>query len=167
MEAFMTRLRCFSTLGLLTFLSTASLAGCGGGDDAGGGTGAFIGMWQYTSGTSNTSCPMIGVNETSQLAGEKVPIAKGIDSPLVYSETNTNCSWKMNVSGNVATIISGQSCTFMDNGVSFTGTYSAGTFTITGTTGQFSGTANAMANVNGSIVNCSITGNGGLSKITN
>jgi hypothetical protein len=163
----MNRLRCFSTLGLLTVLFTPVLAGCGGGDDAGGGTGAFIGMWQYTSGTTNTQCPMINVNNTDQLAGQKVPIAKGIDSPLVYSESDTNCTWKMTVSGSVASISPGQSCMFTDNGITFTGTYTAGTFTITGTTGLFSGTLSAMANVNGSIVNCTSTGSGGLSKISN
>jgi hypothetical protein len=124
-------------------------------------------MWQFTSGTSNTQCPMIGVNQTDQLTGQKIPIAKGIDTALVYSDSETNCTWKMTVNGSVASVTSGQTCMFTDTGIVFTQTYTAGTFTVTGITGVFSGSSTATGNINGSIVNCNITGNGGLSKISN
>lgn len=149
---------------LMVTLFAAMAAACGG--DDGGGNGNFIGEWQYTSGTTTTTCQGEAA-ETEQLVGEKVRISKGIDSPLVLSETDSNCTWKMTVNGSVATIATGQSCTESEGGISATLTYTAGTFTVTGTTGTFSGTANAMVNIGGAVVNCTVTGSGGLNKVAN
>lgn len=141
-----------------------TLAGCGAEEDD---LAQFIGEWQYTSGTENTQCQSINYNDLSQLTGQKVRISKGVDVPLVYSETDTNCVWKLSVNGNVASVNSGQTCMFTEDGITFTGMYTAGTLTVTGTTATFSGSATASAIVQGLSVNCSITGTGGLTKVAN
>jgi hypothetical protein len=143
-------------------LGLTGVVGCGGDEDT---TGPFLGEWQFTSGTVNTQCPMIGFNQTDQLAGDKWRISKGIDSPLAFSDPDTNCVWKLTVNGMVANVMSGQSCTFTTSGSSVTAMYTAGTITVSGTTAQFSGTLTSMSNVQGSIVNCTTTGSGGLSKV--
>jgi hypothetical protein len=154
----------FGIRGLLVMCMAAFAAGpgCGGDEDT---TAGFLGEWQFTSGTVNTQCPAAGVNQTDQLAGDKWRISKGVDSPLAYSDASTNCVWKMNINGNVANVMSGQSCMFTDQGTTITAQYTAGTITVTGTTAQFSGTLSSMANFGGQVINCTSTGSGGLSKV--
>lgn len=159
-------MKAFGTRGavvLWVMLAAAAPMGCGGDEDT---TAGFLGEWQFSSGTFNTQCPSIGVNSIDQLTGDKFRIGRGVDAPLVYSEPDTNCSWKMTANGNVATVMSGQSCTFTEDGITFTAMYTAGTFTTTGTTALYSGSMSATANVNGSVINCMMTGSGGLSKIS-
>jgi hypothetical protein len=144
-------------------LAIGGLVGCGGDEDA---TVPFLGEWQFTSGTSNTKCPTLAIDENDQLVGDKFRISKGIDAPLVYSESGTNCTWKMTPNGSVANVTSGQSCTFTNaNGITFMVTYTAGTISVTGTTAQYSGSQSATANFQGATHNCTSTGSGGLSKI--
>jgi hypothetical protein len=154
-------LRVWGMLGLWTVLGAVG-AGCGGDEDT---TATFLGEWQFTSGTTNTKCPAIGVDQNDQLTGDKYRISKGIDSPLVYSEVGTSCNWKMTVNGNVANVMTGQSCTDTRDGVTYMAMYTAGTLTVSGTTAQYSGSLTATANVNGSVINCMSTGSGGMMKV--
>ena len=147
-----------------------SVASCGGGsssDDVSG----YVGMWQYTSGTSNTQCPMLGVNDTEQLTGQKETFAKGIDAPLIDSEPNTNCTLKFMVAAGTATAIPGQTCmtTLTSNGQADPETISvtSAVFTVTGsTTGHLSLSANLTVNANGTTVSCTYTGSGDLMRIS-
>ena len=144
-------------------LGAAAMAGCGAEEDS---TGMFVGEWLFTSGTENTQCPTLSINDTDQLSGVKLRIGKGVDSPLVYSETQRSCVWKMTPNGSVATISSGQSCgPFTEEGAMVTAMYTAGTFTVTGTTATYSGTRTAMVNIQNMVVNCTSTGSGGLMKV--
>lgn len=139
------------------------LAGCGEEEED---LSKFIGEWQYTSGTSNTQCPMLpAANDTQQLTNQKFRIAKGIDAPLVISEDE--CTWKLSVSGATVSIDSGQTCMFTDaDGIVYNVSYSTATLTVTGSTGTFSGSGTIMANVNGAILNCSTTATGGVKRNT-
>jgi hypothetical protein len=164
------------TNGLTKVLSLTALAlclatvGCGGGDDGGGDPAAFVGMWQYTSGTNNFQCPMLNTNDTSQLQGTKETFAKGVDAPLIYSDASTNCTVKFNISGTTATAPGGQSC--MTNLMTANGnfpttiTVTSAVFTVNGTTGHFSSSANFVVNANGTSINCSSTGSGDLMRIS-
>jgi hypothetical protein len=160
-------MKAFGIRGLLVLCVAAFAAGtgCGGDEDT---TAAFIGEWQFTSGTVNTQCPTIPYSDTTQLTGDKFRIGKGVDAPLTYSETDTNCVWKMNASGNTASIMPSQSCMFRDStGSNVTAMFTAGTFTVTGNTAMYSGSQNATVVLpNGATANCTSTGSGGLSKVS-
>lgn len=143
----------------------------------GGTTGAadlsgFIGGWQYVAGTSNLNCATIDVNETSQLTGDKYTIAKGVDAPLVYSETDSKCVWKYSSAGSVMTLLPNQTCMDKLNDqdlglIDVTITPIASTVTVTGTTATVAFSANYALNIRGSIVNCSMSASGNVSKISN
>lgn len=143
--------------------------GCGGGDDGGDAT-AFVGMWQYTSGTINFQCPMTGDNSTNQLQGEKETFAKGVDSPLISSDPNTNCTLKFNLSGMTATAAPGQVCmtsvTTAQGTFPTTITLTSAVFTVNGTTAHYSNSANLLLNINGTSINCSTTASGDLMRIS-
>ncbi len=160
-------MKSFGIRGLLVMCAAALAAGtgCGGDEDT---TGAFVGEWQFTSGTVNLQCPTIPYNDTTQLTGDKLRIAKGVDAPLIYSETDTNCVWKMNASANTATIMPSQSCMFRDStGANVTAMFTAGTFTVTGNTAMYSGSQSAtVVFQNGSTANCTSSASGGLSKVS-
>jgi hypothetical protein len=149
-------------------LATVGLVGCGGGsDDA---TGSFVGLWQYTSGTENLQCAMIGVNNISQLQGQKETFARGVGVPLINSDPNSNCTLNFNVAGSTATAIGGQTCMTTiatDQGsVPTTLTVTSAVFTVTGTTGHLSESVNFVINSGGQSINCSQTGSGDLLRLS-
>ncbi len=144
---------------------------------AGGTTGTtdlsgFVGGWQYVAGTSNLNCAAIGVNETTQLTGDKYTIARGVDAPLVYSEPDSKCVWKYSSAGSVMTLLGNQRCMdkFVDPDlgvIDVTITPIASTIAVTGTTATVAFSANYAMNIDGSIVNCSMSASGNVSKISN
>jgi len=151
--------------------------GSGGTSATGGTSGAadlsgFVGGWQYVAGTFNLSCPSVDLNETGQLTGDKFTIAKGVDAPLVLSESDSKCVWKYSSTGTVMTLLPNQMCMdkFVDEDlgtVDMTITPVAATMTVTGTTATIAFSANYAMNIGGSIVNCSATSSGNGSKISN
>jgi len=145
-----------------------ALAGCGSSDE--GGADSFIGQWQYTSGTSSTQCPMVGVNSITQLQGQKEVFARGVGSALINSDPNSNCILNFNVMGTTATAPAGQACQTTvntDSGpIPTTITLVSAVFVVTGTTARFSQSANFTLNVNGSSIQCMITGSGDLLRIS-
>src|SRR5436190_1615306 len=85
-------------------LAALGLWGCGGGSDD---TGAFVGSWQYSSGTMTTTCQGQGP-VVNQLSGT-VTVSKGISSPLVI--VNPTCTLKITPNGTAATLDpAGQIC---------------------------------------------------------
>lgn len=183
-------------LGVLGCAAVAGLVACGGSDDktpnntggtGGAGTGmtggmgggstvvdlsGFVGGWQYVAGTQNLTCASLQINETAQLTGDKFTIAKGVDAPLVWSEPESKCIWKYSSSGQVMTLLPTQMCMDKladeDLGlVDVTVTPIASTMTVTGTTATVAFSANYALNVSGTIVNCSLTASGNVTKISN
>jgi hypothetical protein len=154
---------------VLALVATLGLVGCSGGDDEGG-AGAFVGMWQYTAGTDNTQCPMVGVNSTTQLQGSKETFSRGVGAALINSDPNSNCILNFNIMGTVATAIPGQSCmtsVATDSGpIPTTINVVSAVFAVTGATARYSNSANFSLNINGSQVNCSITSSGDLVRIS-
>lgn len=155
----------------------ASNGGAGVPAASGGTTGAadlsgFVGGWQYVAGTQNLNCASLQVNETSQLTGDKYTIAKGVDAPLVYSETDSKCVWKYSNAGTVLTLLPNQSCMDKLNDedlgvVDVTITPIASTMTVTGTAATVAFSANYAMTIGGALVNCSMTASGNVTKISN
>jgi hypothetical protein len=144
------------------------VAGCGSSDE--GGADAFVGMWQYTSGTNNTQCPMLNVNSTDQLQGQKEVFSRGVGTALINSDPSSNCILNFNISGNTATAPAGQTCMTTiatDQGsVPTTISLVSAVFMVTGTTAHFSHSANFTLNANGSSIQCMETGSGDLLRIS-
>jgi hypothetical protein len=158
-------IRGFSGALLLVVLG---VAGCSSGDE--GGADAFVGMWQYTSGTQNTQCPMINVNTLDQLAGQKEVFSRGVGSALVNSDPGSSCILNFNISGNTATANAGQTCmtnVATDQGsIPTTITLVSAVFSVNGTTAHYSHSANFVLNVGGQSIQCSETGSGDLLRIS-
>jgi hypothetical protein len=150
-------------------LAALGLAGCSSGDEEGG-AGAFVGQWQYTAGTESTQCPMVGVNSISQLQGTKEIFARGVGSALINSDPNSNCILNFNVVGSTAMATPGQVCQTTintDSGpVPTTLNVVSAVFVVTGTTARYSHSANFTLNIQGSSIQCMVTGSGDLLRIS-
>ena len=98
----------------------------------------FVGVWSPTGGYLSLSCPVGGGSEDPT---QKLTLVAG-DSPdtiIVLPGSNPGCSIRASVSGNTATALLGEECTFSDRGVNAFYTYvPETTFTIdaTGTNGN-------------------------------
>lgn len=85
----------------------------------------FAGTWTYNTGASGTiSCPT--GNDTLDLGGNE-EFRPGTDSDLVVISSN-GCNIKMNINGNHADAIPGQSCSTTQDGVTATITYNSMTY---------------------------------------
>jgi len=149
-------------------MALLGLTGCGSGDE--GGADSFVGMWQYTSGTTNTLCPMLNVNNTDQLTGQKEVFSRGVGTALINSDPSSNCILNFNINGNTATAPAGQTCmtnVATDQGnIPTTINLVSAVFSVNGTTAHFSRSANFTLNVNGTSIQCMETGSGDLLRIS-
>jgi hypothetical protein len=127
----------------LVLVAGLALAGCGSSNSEADKTADFIGTWN-ASGTFTAECPPLLAKTTQPLDKFQQVVTKGTDSDLVTTTMFANCSLKMDVNGNLATVKSGQTCTVSVMGFQAMGTFTSGTFTVTGDTGTFSyaGTGN-------------------------
>ena len=128
-----------------------TLVGCG--SSSASNVDAWLGNWME-GGTQSTTCA--GVPVTTQL-DNTVIITAGTKAGTI--ETNAeSCTLVWDVSGDRATLESGQSCTVSSNGVSDTVSWTASTSTLNGNT------ITVMAG-GSDINNCSFTQQGTLTKI--
>jgi hypothetical protein len=109
---------------------------------------AFVGEWLVTSGDAQaTMCSGLPDLPAQSLADKMVTVSPGTDSALEL--TLAGCTFKLDVSGNVATARPGQSCmTTLDvSGLTFqvTLTFDSSTFTVTDGTGSLVQTGHASA----------------------
>jgi hypothetical protein len=115
-------------------------AGCG---SSGGGGGsdskAWVGSWR-NGGTQTTTCGAVTV--MTGVADPMVVISAGSKAGTIQTASG-GCTLTWDVSGDAATLESGQSCTASINGQSDTVTWTAGSATLSGTaiTGTSSGSA--------------------------
>jgi hypothetical protein len=126
-------------LGGSTALAAAlALAGCGGGS-AGASTSAWEGNWME-GGTQSTTCgpTVLPASQISQL----LVISAGTKSGTIETDADS-CSLIWDVSGDKATLESGQSCTASVDGVDATVGWTASSMTLSGTT--ITGTAGGAA----------------------
>jgi hypothetical protein len=146
MPSFQKSVRAPSVLHLLgAALALTAVIGCGG-DGESSDPSKFIGTWEVNAGTAKVMCGG-GITLPDQpLAGGKVTLAMGSDSPLVA--TVLGCMIKFDVKGNVATARPGQNCmTTLDIGtmtISAALTVTSATFTLSGDTGTLSQAGSAQ-----------------------
>jgi len=173
-------------------LATLSLAACGGGssgNDGGGGSGGtggsggagaaghggtgggtgtdpsatFVGSWTFDSGSVTPMCTGVTVAAIS-LTGNAVTITE-IDASHInfaFSNSELSCSVDFTVSGTTATAEAAQTCTITVMGVSTTFKVTAWTLMESG--GTIAMSVNGTAKV--SVVNCTPSGTGMLSRVT-
>jgi len=143
----------------------------GQGGTPGGGTGGapmtgnlmqFTGTWQYLSGTGTANCG--AGSQTEQLMGT-FKVMTGIDSALVIIDGT--CTLKMDVSGNVATLRSGQTCMSVAMGNSATLNVNGGAMTVNGTTASLQYSGNITLVVSGQSLACTYTETSTVMKISN
>ena len=148
----------FSRLSVPFFL-VASLAACG----SSGGT-DFTGTWTYNTGASGTiSCP--SGNDTLDFTGNE-EFRDGTDSDFVVVSSN-GCNLKVNVDGNRADAIPGQSCATTSGGVTTTITFNSLSYTADHDTLAFAaaGTINLMGP--GGEATCTLSASATLHKVSN
>jgi len=120
----------------------AGLVGCGSSGGSGSGskpnTSAWLGNWTE-GGTQSVTCG--AVMETTDLGG-LVAINAGAKSGTIQTSWN-GCLFTWDVSGDSATLQSGQSCAFSVFGTNANVTWTAGSATLSGNTitGTLDGTA--------------------------
>jgi hypothetical protein len=134
---------------LLAFGKRLSLAftlvaavGCGGGDDDAPAQIVepedFLGIWSYTSGDVRVECPGAPA-VTIDLAdiGETERFELGTESDLVVVDSEDDCLLAIDVQGNRAVALAGQTCSYVDeDGEHITESMTSYSFTLTGTTAQ-------------------------------
>jgi len=134
------------------------------------GIGRFTGQWQYRSGTENTQCPTVGVNNTAQLQGTKLTFARGNASGLTGSDTVRYCLFTFDVQDNTATARANQLCpTILTSDSVQIPTLLAlisAVFAVSGDTAHFSYSITYSLNVQGSSIPCALTGSGDLLRIS-
>jgi len=121
-----------SRLRMLLLGSFVGLAGAGlgcGGNDASG-VSDYVGTWSYTQQQATESCP--GQSDLSINLGTTKDLREGVKSDLV--DTSTICNYRFDIKDKIASVQSGQSCSFNDGSGTATETPSSWTFTLTSAT---------------------------------
>lgn len=132
----------------------ASAAACSSTDD-------FVGSWKYSSGTITTNCE--GNSDTEGLTGN-ITINEGSSSDLVL--VDEDCSLKLKVDGEKATLDGSQTCTTSLEGGTLSLTVNSFTFTTDdGETARLSSSGTATLSSGGSAVTCTVTSSGDLDKL--
>lgn len=141
----MRRFHSFHRTAALTTL-VLNISGCGGDGQTStpSDVSAFLGAWEYQSGTETTAC--LGVTDSADLAGRNLDyyLTRGTDSDLfAVKEVRPHpgslmSGWKVNVSGNVATAKAGQQISGFSNElrVNVTDVLQELTFTLQGSTAK-------------------------------
>lgn len=128
--------------------------GCSGTDD-------FVGSWKFTSGSIISTCD--GQAQTEAITGN-VTINEGSSSDLVI--VDDQCSIKLKVDGETASLDGSQSCTGVENGITVTLNYSTYTFTTSnGETGRLSAGGTATLTQAGQAVTCQMNITADLEKL--
>jgi hypothetical protein len=102
----------------------------------------FLGTWQLQRGTESLSGCSDGTSNTtaSESTSLQLQVVRGTTSDLVATYVGgSGCSFKANVQGSVAVAPTPQTCNVAQAGYALTLT--AGTFRVSGNTGQIAATA--------------------------
>jgi hypothetical protein len=134
------------------------------------GTEAFVGTYQYLTGTRVLTCPTLGGSQTDQLAGTLL-IGKGISAPLVMVLAS-GCALNLDPIENSATLRPNQMCppqTISLGGEAATeiDTHQGGNFVVIGNSATIAESGSAqLVGSNGATAVCTFTMNGTLNRIT-
>ncbi|HUB05713.1 MAG TPA: hypothetical protein VMB50_01865 [Myxococcales bacterium] len=101
------------------------LSACGG-----GGASAFLGTYSNTGTDSWSGCAVPPASESG--SATLVVVAGPSSNQITTEQQGCNLNWT--VSGDTATLISGQTCTGTTNGTAWTLTYASGTWALSGST---------------------------------
>lgn len=138
---------------ILAGVLTAAV-GCSGTDD-------FVGSWKYTSGTETWNCE--GESSTEPLSGN-ITINEGSSSDLVL--VDDDCSLKLAIDGDKATLDGSQSCTVSEAGATGTMTVNSYTFTTSdGETARLSASGTVTLSGGGVSFTCIVTQSADLEKL--
>ena len=106
-------------------------AGLGCGGDNAAGVADYLGTWTYTQQQATETCP--GQSPISIDLGTTKDLREGVKSDLV--DVSTICNYRFDIKDKIASIQSGQSCSFNDGtGGTAVETPSSWTFTLTSAT---------------------------------
>ena len=121
----------------------------GGTNSGGGGTSSFVGTWTCNDTLNDVITSSSGSQSTTTTEANIVVIVAISDGSLTLTSEaadgggeGTGCTERLSTSGSTATLQSGQSCSF---GPGVTGSFSSGTFIVSGTTA----TMNAQVTLSG------------------
>jgi hypothetical protein len=99
-----------------------------GGPDGSTGLGAWVGTWART-GTETVTCGSAA--PTMDTLGGDVVIALGTSSGTITLKQSNGCTFVFTVSGDVASVVAGQTCTEAPNDAGVTNTITEGMHTLT------------------------------------
>jgi hypothetical protein len=129
--------------------------------DAAGAGAAFLGSWAYATGTTTSTC--VGLQPVTDPATGALVITPGPSAESVIATQPGICSLAFNVSGKVATIEPGQTCSVVDRS-SERATYDMTNWTLTlsadGQTMDETLSARETVATDGGSVTCSFTERG-------
>jgi hypothetical protein len=108
---------------LSVILFAVAATACGSSDS----TAEFIGTWTYSPGATETVTCNGGNPSTESVTGS-LTIAAGVSDPLAV--TSGSCTLTFDVSGDVATVTTGQSCSSTGSGTTAVTTFSTLTLTL-------------------------------------
>jgi hypothetical protein len=122
---------------------------------------AFLGTWQFTDGTSLNDCN--GGQPTVETATGRFDLTRGLDAPLLYVEGQ--CTFRLDVAGDLATYRTAPSCTFADGATVITLTPIAGTIQVGGATATLKATFSALVDAPGGRGTCRIELNARATRV--
>lgn len=142
-------------LGAVSFLLLSSL-GCGSAGQR------FLGLYAVT-GTIQLSIPDFG-NLSSEVS-DTFRVSEGTGSDLVFTDSAGRCFLLADVEDGVALLRRGASCTWSDNGTTFTLTLTRGTVSVPGDAGRFDMAGDVTATAHGKLYPGSFFQNATLTRI--
>lgn len=142
-------------LGAVSFLLLSSL-GCGSAGQR------FLGLFAVT-GTAHLSIPDFG--NLSSDASDTFRVSEGSGSDLVLTDSAGKCFLLADVEEGVALLRRGTSCTWSDNGTTFTLTLTRGTVSLSGAGGRFDMAGSVTATAHGKLYPGSFFQNATLTRL--
>jgi hypothetical protein len=127
-------------------------------------TAAFIGTWQYTTGTQTSTCG--SKSTTTALSGQMVQLQQGTATGTIEYIGPNGCDFALSVSGDTLTAAPGATCTEMMNGITAMETITALTATLSGTTITENGAVSAVLNDNGVSEDCTASTTATLTQVS-
>jgi hypothetical protein len=127
---------------------------------------SFKGVWTYSSGALSTTCTVNGqpAASNSEPKGNEV-LSGGTDTDLVLLDPS-GCNLKLDVAGNQATAVPGQSCTVTNNNVTTVLKFISYQLTLGADQKSYAEAFNVSATQSGpgGSAECVVNGNGQLTK---
>lgn len=122
----------------------------------------FLGLYAVT-GTVHSSIPELG--NLSTPVSDTFRVSEGTGSDLVFTDSAGRCFLLADVEDEVALLRRGTSCTWSDNGITFTLTLTRGTVSLSGGSGRFDMAGTVTATTRGKMYPGSFFQNATLTRL--